>query len=149
MQYAIIFMVVASFFIQYTLMSVLMTNKVENITNSLGKFYVSSIMGLSMGVVEVAMHDVYMGMGRVSMKYYVPLCMLLFIFIWLYRNQVYIGDIQYLDEMIEHHSMALFTSKEILRKTSNYKVARLAKNIVQGQTDEIGEMRKLIASLKH
>jgi uncharacterized protein (DUF305 family) len=66
----------------------------------------------------------------------------------LYRNQVWIGNEQYLKEMIEHHSMALFTSDAILKKTSSYQVAKISKNIVQGQTDEIREMREILESLK-
>ena len=141
-KYAIAFMVVGSFLIQYILMSILMTNKLNNITNSLGKFYISSIMGLTMGILEVMMHDISMSM--ISLKYYMPLGILLAGFILLYRNQVYILDDQYLREMIEHHSMALFTSGEILKKTHNYKVAKLAKNIVQNQKDEIQQMRNML-----
>jgi uncharacterized protein (DUF305 family) len=62
----------------------------------------------------------------------------------LYRKQVAINDKQYLEGMIEHHSMALFTSEEILKKTNDYNIAKLAKNIIQTQTDEIKEMRDLI-----
>jgi len=46
--------------------------------------------------------------------------------------------------MIEHHSMALLTSEEILKKTNDYNIAKLAKNIIQTQTDEIRDMRKLL-----
>jgi uncharacterized protein (DUF305 family) len=46
--------------------------------------------------------------------------------------------------MIEHHSMALLTSEEILKKTDNYNVAKIAKNIIQTQQDEIRVMRELI-----
>ena len=46
--------------------------------------------------------------------------------------------------MIEHHSMALFTSQEILKKTNDYNIAKLAKNIIQTQTDEIRDMRELL-----
>ena len=46
--------------------------------------------------------------------------------------------------MIEHHSMGIFTSEEILKKTDNYDVAKIAKNIIQTQNDEIKEMRDII-----
>ena len=52
--------------------------------------------------------------------------------------------IQYLNGMIEHHSMAILTSEEILKKTDNYDVAKLAKNIIQAQKDEIREMERLV-----
>jgi uncharacterized protein (DUF305 family) len=46
--------------------------------------------------------------------------------------------------MIEHHSMALLTSKEILKKTDDYNVAKLAKNIIQTQENELKVMRDLV-----
>ena len=54
------------------------------------------------------------------------------------------NDKQYLEGMIEHHSMALFTSEEILKKTNDYNIAKIAKNIIQTQNDEIREMRELL-----
>ena len=45
--------------------------------------------------------------------------------------------------MIEHHSMSIFTSEEILKKTNDYHIAKLAKNIIQTQNDEIKMMMDL------
>jgi uncharacterized protein (DUF305 family) len=63
----------------------------------------------------------------------------------LYRNQVYIEDKDYLNEMIEHHSMAILTSEEILQKTSSERVKRLAENIISTQKKEIDYMQQLSA----
>jgi uncharacterized protein (DUF305 family) len=60
---------------------------------------------------------------------------------------VAIDDKQYLNGMIEHHSMALLTSEEILKKTNNYNIAKLAKNIIQKQQDELREMKGLLGKL--
>ena len=142
MKYAITIMVIGSFLIQYFLMSILMTNNAKNIKNSLGKFYISSIMGLSMGILEVAMND--FSMMKISTKYYIPLFILLAIFIVAYRVQFYILDKEYLREMIEHHSMAILTSKKILNKTHDYAVAKIAKEIIQNQQDEINTMSQIL-----
>jgi uncharacterized protein (DUF305 family) len=40
--------------------------------------------------------------------------------------------------------MALLTSEEILKKTDNYDIAKLAKNIIQTQTDELKVMQDLL-----
>ena len=66
------------------------------------------------------------------------------LFVYLYRKQVAIDDKQYLEGMIEHHSMGIFTSEEILKKTDNYEVAKIAKNIIQTQNAELSAMRELI-----
>jgi Ca2+/Na+ antiporter len=137
------FMMIGSFIIQLTVMSGIMTNSYKNITFSVGKFYMASIMALLMGLLEVLMFDVHM--RTISLPYYLGLIFLLVVFVYLYRNQVYIEDTDYLEEMIEHHSMALLTSEEILQKTQSERVKKLAENIISTQEKEIEYMRQLIA----
>jgi hypothetical protein len=139
---SVLFMMLLSFFIQYYVMSVIMTNDMANIRNSLGKAYMSGIMALLMGIVEVAMNDYYMKM--ISSKYYIVLFILLGILYYMYTTQQYIYDRDYLNEMIEHHSMALVTSGEILKKTSDPKVKILASKIINTQQDEIQYMKRLL-----
>jgi len=123
-------------------MSALMTNNLLNIRSSVGKFYISVIMALLMGLLEVAMYDYHM--SSFSIFYYLFLGLILAIFVYLYRTQSYIYDKDYLNEMIEHHSMALLTSEEILEKTSSERVKRLAENIISTQQAEIEYMGKLL-----
>ena len=88
------------------------------------------------------MYDYHM--GSISIIYYLFLFLSLSIFVYLYRNQSYIYDKDYLSEMIEHHSMALLTSDEILQKTTSERVKRLAENIASTQKAEIEYMGKLL-----
>jgi hypothetical protein len=119
-----------------------MTNSYKNITFSVGKFYMSVIMALLMGLLEVLMFDIHMRI--ISLYYYLMLFFMLSIFIYLYRNQIYIEDKDYLQEMIEHHSMAVLTSNEILQKTQSERVKKLAETILTTQEKEIEYMRQLI-----
>jgi hypothetical protein len=144
--HTLIVMFIGSFMIQYFFMSSIMSNNIENITNSLGKVYLSIIMGLYMVVLEVMMHDHQYSVF--SMKYYILFACLLGFFIYLYRTQKYITDKEYLKEMIEHHSMALLTSNKILEKTDNYNVSKIAKNIIQKQEDEIRYMKDILIKLQ-
>jgi hypothetical protein len=93
-------------------------------------------------LVEVMMHD--HNYDVFSAKYYAILGFLLIVFILLYRTQQFINDKQYLKGMIEHHSMAILTSNKILQKTDNYNVAKLAREILQKQQDEIILMNNLL-----
>lgn len=138
MSHMMVIMFISSFVIQFFFMSIIMVNDVSNIRNTLGKAYLSAIMGLFMVLLEIVLHDVQY--KTFSVNNYVILFSILAVSIYFYRKQVAITDKQYLEEMIEHHSMALLTSDEILKKTSNYEVAKIAKNIIQSQTDEIREM---------
>ena len=143
--YSLWAMLIGSFIIQFFFMSSIMTNSLENITFSVGKFYMSCIMALIMGFIEVGMHDYYM--QHFSLPYYLSLGFGLAIFVYLYRNQMYINDKEYLDEMIEHHSMALLTSGEILQKTQSERVRKLAENIVSTQEAEIKYMKQLVSTM--
>jgi len=145
MIHSLVIMVIGSFLIQYFIMSPVMTNNYAQITYNLGKLYVSIMMGLSMGILEVLMHD--MTYNIISTKLYIFLGLSTLLCIYLYKNQVFIYDTQYLKEMIEHHSMALLTSNKILEKSNNYEVVSFAKHIIQNQTDEIVKMDQIINKL--
>jgi len=140
--YSLLIMMISSFIIQMFVMSSIMTNSYKNITFSLGKFYISVIMALLMGLLEVLMYDNHLRV--ISVYYYLFLGFLLVIFIYLYRNQIYIDDKDFLKEMIEHHSMAVLTSDEILQKTQSERIKKLAETILTTQEKEIEYMRQLI-----
>ena len=142
--YSLWTMMIGSFIIQFIVMSLIMTDVVGNITFSTGKFYISIIMALLMGLLEVGMHDHNSLMHHFSLPYYLSLGFALAVFVYLYRNQMYITDKEYLNEMIEHHSMALLTSEPILEKTQSERVRKLATNIVSTQEAEIKYMKQLI-----
>ena len=139
---SIIIMFISSFIIQYFIMPPIMVNNKRYITNNIGKVYMATFMGLFMVLLQIMMHDHQYGV--LSLNWYAILAALLVLFIYLYRNQIAINDKQYLEGMIEHHSMALFTTDEILKKTDNYDIAKLAKNIKSQQTDELRIMNQLL-----
>jgi len=102
-------------------------------------------MALIMGLLEIGMHDYFMyNRLFVSSPYYLSLTFSLVVFLYLYRNQMYINDKDYLSEMVEHHSMALLTSEQILEKTQSEKVRKLATSIIQTQQAEINYMKQLV-----
>ena len=140
--HTILIMFVGSFIIQYFLMPPIMVSENAYITNNIGKAYMAVIMGLFMVVLEIMMHDHEHNM--LSLNLYAIFIVILALFVYLYRKQVAIDDKQYLEGMIEHHSMGIFTSEEILKKTDNYEVAKIAKNIIQTQNDELRTLRELI-----
>ncbi len=135
---SLFYMITLSFIIQYYLMSSIMTNSTKNITNSIGKLYLALIMAFSMGLLDCFI------MGDQIYLNYIVLFSLLFITIIMYRQQKGIDDKNYLNEMIEHHSMALLTSKAIVDKTKDNRVKNLAQNIIKSQQSEINYIRQLL-----
>jgi len=142
--FSVWFMMIGSFILQFIVMSLIMTNSIKNITVSMGKFYISVIMALLMALLEVLMYDIHM--RSISINYYLSLFVFLVIFVYLYRNQENILEKDYLNEMIEHHSMAILTSEEILQKNISPRVKKLAENIIDTQEKEIEYMKQLISN---
>jgi hypothetical protein len=140
--HTMLIMFVGSFIIQYFLMPPVMVSETTYITNNIGKVYMAVIMGLFMVVLEIMMHDHQYNVF--SWNLYAGFITMLALFVYLYRKQLAVDDKQYLEGMIEHHSMGIFTSEEILKKTDNYDIAKIAKNIIQTQNDELRAMRELI-----
>jgi len=66
------------------------------------------------------------------------------LFVYLYRNQVGVDEKNFLNEMIEHHSMALLTTNKILEKTSDYKTRRIAMQIRNIQELDINDMNDIL-----
>jgi Ca2+/Na+ antiporter len=135
-------MFIGNFIIQYFIVSAIMVSQFSYITNNVGKAYIAIIMALSTIIIEVMIHDHRYNVLSVTM--YAILFCLIAIFIYYYRNQIAVDDKQYLEGMVEQHSISLLTSQEILNKTDNYHVAKLAKNIIQTQTDELELMNRLL-----
>lgn len=140
--HTIVIMFVFSFLIHYFAMAPIMVNSLNDITYNVGKIYLVFVLCFSMVLVEVGMHD--MQYRIFSVAKYGLIIAIIALFVYLYRNQVAVNDKEYLKGMIEHHSMAVHTSEEILKKTDNYNIAKLAKNIIQKQQDELREMKELL-----
>jgi len=137
----LIVMFIGSFIIQYFLIPPIMVNSIKDITNNVGKIYTVIIMCLLMGTLDVIMFD--QRYGVISYHLYTLFLSFIALFTYLYRKQIAVNNKQYLEGMIEHHSMSIFTSEEILKKTNDYHIAKLAKNIIQTQNDEIKMMMDL------
>jgi hypothetical protein len=100
----------------------------------------SIIMGLFMVLLDMLI-------GHKNLQQVGMVLGLFLFFIYLYRIQFGVDEKNYIREMIEHHSMALLTSKNILEKTKNPAVINFATSILVGQEKEIGDMRYLLKSI--
>lgn len=122
----------------------------------------SVITGMNMWVnslsdVRIHLNDVYMGISMTGW--------MLFLMGWIYsmenyiwvgivtigisayfiRKQVFIGEREYINSMIPHHSMAILMSNELKQKgeIKNKELKQLVNNIIRTQQDEINLMKSL------
>ena len=143
--YMLIVTFVSSFLIQYYIISYITANKLEDVTNNYGKVYKSLIMGISMVTVEVMSKDYYY--GNLSVRWYIGLLVLNAIVIYMYKNQTAINDVQYLQEMIEQNSVSMLPTKQIIEKSDNFNVVKLAKVKLYQQEDEMRMMREVLDNI--
>jgi len=66
---------------------------------------------------------------------------------FLMRNQTTIDEVDYMEAMIPHHSIAILTSERA--DIEDPRVQELADDIIDAQEKEIAEMKDLIEELKN
>ncbi|REJ77133.1 MAG: DUF305 domain-containing protein [Acidobacteria bacterium] len=66
--------------------------------------------------------------------------------IWLVRSQVTVDEVDYMEGMIPHHSIAILTSERA--GIDDHRVRQLADEIIEAQRREIREMEWLIRDIR-
>ena len=110
---------------------------------SLTLFYGGLVMAANMIWAHEIVH--YLSHGKFNINiFFIGITLTFLITIFLLRKQFMVDDKQYLRRMISHHSTALTTSHNILNKTKNQKLKRLAKDIIDTQEREITLMKNML-----
>ena len=138
LQYTLLTFIVA-FFLQYWVLSVITSNRPQN---TIGKFYLSIISASIMGILEVMIYDSYKNV--VSVFFYLFLVLTLYLFIYLFKQQIGIDDVDYLKQMMESHSREMLLSQMAADKTTNIQVKRIANGIIERRKRDIDVIDKLL-----
>jgi hypothetical protein len=109
---SVIFIIIATFTIQYYISSLILSSNTIYIRNSLGKFYFSLIIAFIFGILEVIIFD-YIN-NSFSLIYYLILSMLIYFYYNFFKNQQYVDISNYKEYIIEHISHLLFVNDKIL-----------------------------------
>ena len=106
-------------------------------------FYGGLLMASNMMWAHEIVH--YLSMGHFNMLVFsIGIILSTSVAILLLRQQVLVDDKQWLRRMISHHSTALTTSHKIYNKTSNPKLKKLSKEIIDTQEKEIQLMKSML-----
>ena len=110
---------------------------------SLTLFYGGLLMASNMIWGHEIIH--YFSMGHFNMLVFSGgIILSISISILLLRQQLLVDDKHWLKRMIPHHSTALTTTHKIYNKTSNPKIKKLAKEIIDTQEKEIKLMKSML-----
>ncbi|SMO89612.1 DUF305 domain-containing protein [Fodinibius sediminis] len=110
------------------------------------RLFMTLIMGGSMMIIMLAfMLQMYKN-SKMNIAIFLGGALLLAGSIWLSRSQATIDDVDYMEGMIPHHSIAIMTSERA--GITDPRVQKLAKAIMDAQRKEIKEMEWLIHDIR-
>lgn len=133
---------VAMFFLMYT-------NSYQIIDHawfSEERMFMTMIMGGSMIIIMLAFMLQMYKSSKMNIAIFIGGALLLIGSIWLSRSQATIDDLDYMEGMIPHHSIAILTSERA--GIEDPRVWELAKGIIDAQRKEIKEMEWLIQDIR-
>lgn len=116
--------------------------KFKDLYFSLTLFYGGLLMASNMIWSHEIVH--YLSMGMFDKKLFLFGIILSVIIVMIMRKQILVNDKQWLRRMIPHHSTALTTSNQIMKKTKDKKIKKLANEIIETQEREIKLMKDMI-----
>jgi hypothetical protein len=110
------------------------------------RVFMALIMGAAMMVIMLT-YMLHMYKSRkVNIAIYLSAFLLFGLALWLVRSQVTVSDVDYMEGMIPHHSIAILTSERA--QIQDLRVRELADEIIAAQRREISEMEWLIEDIR-
>lgn len=110
------------------------------------RLFMTMIMGGSMMIIMLAFMLQMYKSSKMNIAIFIGGALLLIGSIWLSRSQATIDDVDYMEGMIPHHSIAILTSERA--GIEDPRVQKLAKEIMDAQRKEIKEMEWLIQDIR-
>ena len=108
--------------------------------------YMALIMGATMMVVMLSyMLNMYKN-KKANIAIFLAAIVLFGSSLWLVRSQITVNDVDWMEGMIPHHSIAILTSERA--QIDDLRVRELADEIIEAQRREINEMEWLIADIR-
>jgi FlaA1/EpsC-like NDP-sugar epimerase len=122
------------------------TYKVDHIFFSESRAYMAVLMGASMAVIMLLFMQNMLNNRKMNLGIIVGSIVVFLFSLYLLRSQTLVDDVDYMEAMIPHHSIAILTSERA--QISDPRVRKLADGIIKTQKKEIAEMKKLIEELE-
>ena len=122
------------------------TYQMDHVYFSETRAYMALYMGAGMSVVMLAFMTNMYKKTKLNLMIYGLSVLLFAVGIWGVRSQATVDQVDWMQAMIPHHSIAILTSSRADIKDP--RVRKLADDIIEAQKREIGEMQQLIDELK-
>lgn len=138
-------MIGTSIVVMFFLMYVHSYQVLEHARFSDTRVYMALIMGAAMMVIMLSfMLNMYKN-RKANIAIFLSAILLFGASLWLVRSQFFVNDVDWMEGMIPHHSIAILTSERA--QIDDVRVRELADEIIEAQRREINEMDWLIADI--
>ena len=138
-------MILTSTLLMYVMMY-LNTYKWDHVYFSETRAYMALYMGAGMAVVMLAFMGNMYKKTKLNLVVYGVSVLAFAIGLWGVRSQATVNQVDWMQAMIPHHSIAVLTSSRA--DIEDPRVRKLADDIISAQKREIAEMQELITELK-
>lgn len=110
------------------------------------RLFMTLIMGGSMMIIMLSFMLMMYKDPKMNAGIFIGGFLILILGIWLVRSQITVDDVDYMEGMIPHHSIAILTSERA--GIEDPRVRKLAEDIIEAQRKEIKEMEWLIEDIR-
>ena len=118
----------------------------EHVYFSETRAYMALYMGAGMAVIMLAFMGNMYKRTKLNLMIYGLSVLMFAVGIWGVRSQATVDQVDWMQAMIPHHSIAILTSSRA--DIEDPRVQKLADDIIEAQKREIAEMQALIEALK-
>ena len=122
------------------------TYKLDHVYFSETRAYMALYMGAGMAVVMLAFMNNMYTKTKINLLVYGLSVVMFAVGLWGVRSQQTVDQVDWMQAMIPHHSIAILTSSRA--DIEDPRVRKLADDIIEAQKREIAEMQALIAELE-
>ena len=128
------------------IMMYLNTYQWDHVYFSETRAYMAFYMGAVMAIIMLAFMGNMYKKTKINLMIYGISVILFAVGLWGVRSQATVNQVDWMQAMIPHHSIAILTSTRA--DIEDPRVRKLADGIIETQKKEIGEMQALIEDLK-
>ncbi len=122
------------------------TYKVDHVYFSETRAYMALYMGAGMAVIMLVFMSNMYKKTKLNLLVYGLSVVMFAVGLWGVRSQATVDQVDWMQAMIPHHSIAILTSSRA--DIEDPRVRQLADDIIEAQKREIAEMQALIEELK-
>ncbi|MBM7650482.1 putative membrane protein YdjX (TVP38/TMEM64 family) [Bacillus ectoiniformans] len=122
------------------------TFKVDHIFFSETRAYMALLMGATMAVIMMLFMTHMLKNRKLNIGIIAGSAVVFALSLYLLRSQTLVDEVDYMEAMIPHHSIAILTSERA--EIKDPRVRKLADDIIKAQRKEIAEMKKYIDDLE-